>query len=165
MAQTFNYHALPVEMESVSAVTATNSVDLGTVRVTGGAEYVYVYNAGADVIGLGQIAVLSCNSGYSVTASSITGFDLPIGVCANATIATGSYGWLMTRGFTRVQNGMASTVLALRDVIAPAALGGVQTVLTPTLTTGPYIGSIVSACASGSCALSLALAYVRCFGS
>lgn len=163
--QTFNYHNLPVEMESVSNVTATNSVDLGTVRVVGGEEYVYVYNAGLDVIGQGQLAVLSCNSGYSVTASAITAFDLPMGFVKHTTITTGAYGWLLTRGFTKVQNGMVSTALALRDVITPASLGGVQVYFTATLCTGPIIGTVVSACASGASANSQALAYVRCFGS
>lgn len=159
--QTFLPQGLPVEFESVSSVTATNSVNLGEVRFVNGEEYLYVYNAGAQQIVPGQFAVLSANSGYSVTQSSITGWDFPMGFVKHTTITTGAYGWLLTRGFTVIQNAMASTALAISDLIAPAAGGKVQTYTTPSLVTGVPFGYVVgSAVSAGS-----GLAYVKCFGT
>ena len=170
-----NYHALPVEVESVSNVTLTNSVDLGTVRVYNGEEYVYVYNAGPVTISVGQCGFMSANSGFSVTVTATTdGQDLPIGFVKHADMKTASYGWLLTRGFTTVQNGMASTALTIADLIIPAAAGAVRKQMAPSLGTalsqttvffGPVIGTVVSGCASGGTGSSLAVAYVRCFGS
>lgn len=174
MAQTFSYHANgPIAFESVSAVTATNSVDLGTVRTQGGETYVYVYNAGAQQISVGRCAVLSANSGFSVTVSSVTGYDIPMGFAKHATITTGAYGWLLVRGFTTVKNEMASTAMALGDPIVVAANGGMQQLNVSTtalcgavgLIGVPAVGIVVSACASGGTGSSMALAFVRCFGA
>lgn len=98
-----NYHALPVEFESVSNVTLTNSVDLGTVRVFNGEEYVYVYNDGGVQVLPGFGVVMSGNTGYSVTHSSTTSFNYCIGMVKHATFAVAGYGWLLTRGFTNVK--------------------------------------------------------------
>lgn len=174
MAQTFSsIHGLPAEQESVSNVTATNSVDIGTVRFFNGEEYVYVYNAGADQISKGQVAVLSLNSGFSVTASSTTGYDIAFGVCKHSTITTGAYGWLITRGFTTVTNGMASTALAAADPLFLATGGKAQNLnVSTTALCGqvgligiPAFGYVVSACGSGGTGTSQCLAYVRCWGS
>ena len=89
----------PIRFESVSAVTATNTVDLGTRAVDGGNEYVYVYNAGNSQISKGFAAVLSATTGYSVTVSSTTQVDIALGMVKNATLTTGTYGWLMIKGF------------------------------------------------------------------
>lgn len=88
--------------ESVSAVTATNSVALGMERRDdAGNRYIYVYNNGTSQISQGLAAVLTGTSGYSVTVSSVVGTDgMPIGIAKNATLTTGTYGWLMTRGFS-----------------------------------------------------------------
>lgn len=120
--QTFLPQGLPVEVETVSNVTATNSVNPGETRFINGEEYLYVYNAGVQQISVGNFAVLSANSGYSVTVSSITQYDFPIGIVKHATITTGAYGWLMTRGFAKLQlaaNASASTA----DVLYPAGQG------------------------------------------
>jgi hypothetical protein len=172
--QTLLPQGLPVEFESVSNVTATNSVNLGEVRMVNGEEYLYVYNAGVQQISQGQCAVLSANSGFSVTVSSVTGYDYVIGFAKHATITTGGYGWLVTRGFTKVQNAMASTALAVGDPIVVAGQGGVQGLNVSTTALcgnvgmlaaiGP-LGVVVSACASGASANSLAVAYVRCYGT
>jgi len=82
--------------ESVSAVTATNSIALGTRRVEGANEYVYVYNAGATAaVGYGVIA--SCNSGFSCVVSAVIGDQL-FGVVQNAELTAAKYGWVVTRG-------------------------------------------------------------------
>lgn len=97
--------ASPVLFESVSAVTATPSIDVGTRRVDGGNHYVYVYNAGNSAINMGYAAVMSGVSGYSVTVSAITQVDFGIGICKNATMATATYGWLLTKGFSYFNTG------------------------------------------------------------
>lgn len=175
MAQTFNFHSVgPIEFESVSNVTATNSVDLGTVKTQGGEEYVYIYNGGSVTAPVGQAMVLSHNSGYTLTVSSTTQYDIAFGVVKHTGIGNAQYGWLMTRGFTTVTNGMASTALAVGDPIylgaAGKAIAVAQTYTTAlsqlTLVQGiQAYGVIVSACASGGTGSSQALAYVRCFGS
>lgn len=85
-----------VNEESVSAVTATPSVQLGTRRLYNGAEYVYVYNAGVTAaVGYGMIA--SANSGYSCVVTAVYGSTL-FGVVQNADLQASSYGWILTRG-------------------------------------------------------------------
>jgi len=170
-----NYQALPIEVESVSNVTATNSVDLGTVRVYNGEEYVYVYNAGPQSITVGQCAFMSANSGFSVTVTAtVDGGDFPIGFVKHTAIGTGAYGWLITRGFTSVQNGMTSTAITIGDLLIPAAAGAVRkqpavglgtSLSQTTVFFAPYIGTVVSGCASGGTGSSVGVAYVRCFGS
>jgi hypothetical protein len=168
--QTFEVHALPVEMESVSNVTATNSVNLGETRVFRGEEYLYVYNAGTGSIAVGQFAVLSANSGYSVTVSSITSFDYPMGFAKHAAIPAGSYGWLITRGFTSV-NFASNTGGALSDLLYPGAFGNVASLgkVTASLTCSIVyqpIGYLVSAAATiGTATQTSGLAYVRCYGT
>lgn len=94
----------PMENESVSNVTLTNSVQLGTRRTVNAVDYIYVYNNGGFQISQGQmgnIGTASMNSGFSVTvtnAASHVGCWQVVGVAYNATIATAQYGWLATRG-------------------------------------------------------------------
>ena len=171
MAQTFGVYGVgPVEMESVSNVTATNSVNLGEVRFVGGDEYIYVYNAGTGTINVGQFAVLSANSGYSVSVSSITSFDFPIGFAKHAAIPAGSYGWLLARGFTSV-NFASNTGGALSDLLYPGAMGNVASLgkVTASLTCSIIyqpIGYLVSAAATiGASTQTSGLAYVRCYGT
>lgn len=170
MAQTFNYHSLPVEIESVSQVTATNSVDLGTVRVFSGEEYVYVYNAGALSMSVGQFAVLSANSGYSLTISSVAAFDLPMGFCKHSTIPAGSYGWLLTRGFVQARfasntGGAISDVLYAGSQGNVLSLGNVTASLTCSIVYSP-IGYLVSAAATiGASTATAGNAYVKCYGA
>lgn len=156
-----NYQGVdPVAFESVSAVTATPSVDLGTRRTFNGEDYVYVYNAGGSQAVPGNLMVPSANTGYSCTLTSVTAIDFPFGFVKHATLTTATYGWLLTRGFTNVQNGMASTALAQGDLLGVAANGKVQVYLTATLITGPIIGTVLQATGSAG----TAYAYVRCFG-
>lgn len=94
--------------ESVSNVTATNSVELGTRVVHKGSEYVYVYNAESDgqIIPTYSANIITGASGYSVTKSATT--DIPVafvGVCVHNTITTGAYGWLLNKGIATVEFG------------------------------------------------------------
>lgn len=91
----------------VSNVTSTlgaNDPEVGARRWDGGREYVFVYNDGGEDIDPGLGAVLQSGAtGYSVTVSSVTSNDLCVGVCRNATLTTGTYGWLVTKGITPVE--------------------------------------------------------------
>lgn len=168
--QTFKSHGLPMISESVSAVTATPSVNLGETRFINGEEYLYVYNAGAISMNVGQFGVLSANSGYSVTVSSITSFDMPIGFVKHADIPAGSYGWLITRGFTSV-NFASNVGGALSELLYPAAFGNVASLgkVTASLTCSIIyqpIGQLLSAAATiGASTQTSGLAYVRCYGT
>ncbi len=162
--QSFLVQGLPVEFESVSNVTLTNSVNPGEVRFYGGEEYVYVYNAGTASIPVGNYAVFSANSGFSVTVSSVTGYDFPIGFAKHTAIVTAGYGWLLSRGFTKVQM-VANQSATTADVLYPggqglAAVLSEATSLQCAVAFQP-IGYVVSGAASGSSAL----AYVRCYGT
>jgi hypothetical protein len=141
------YGVAPIAFESVSAVTATPSVEVGTIREDGDEKYVYVYNAGNSQISVGKCAVVSAVSGYSVTVSSVSG-DFAVGFCKHATLTTGTYGWLVTRGFVdSVTNAMASTALAAGDVVQVGIDGGVAKGVT-----GPSVGKMMTATGSAGAA-------------
>lgn len=109
------YHGVsPVSFESVSAVTASPSVEIGTFREQSGEKYVYAYNAGNSQISKGRFAVLSGVSGLSVTVSSISG-DFAAGFVKHTTLTTGTYGWLMVRGFADSVKAPANSALAAGD--------------------------------------------------
>lgn len=160
---------LPVEVESVSNVTLTNSVNLGEVRFVNGEEYVYVYNAGGASITVGYCAVMSANTGFSVTVTSVSGYDYPIGFVKHATIVTAGYGWLLTRGFTTVRNGMASTALVQGDPLIVAANGAVQAYAVSTTAicgiTGAFAQAPIGVVLQATGSAGAGYAYVRCFGT
>lgn len=137
----------PVSFESVSAVTATPSVDVGTVRHEAGHKYIYVYNAGNSQISVGRCAVASAVSGYSVTVSSVSG-DFAMGFVKHVTLTTGTYGWLCTLGFVdSVTNAMASTALTAGDAIQVGADGAIGKGIT-----GPTVGKMMTATGSAGVA-------------
>jgi hypothetical protein len=88
--------------ESVSAVTSTNSVEIGTRRVVGSREYLYVYNKSTSTATTKYGVVYSASSGYSVTISSVGG-EMPAGVVYNADIGPTQYGWIVVQGFAPLQ--------------------------------------------------------------
>jgi hypothetical protein len=168
---TFAVHGLPAEAESISNVTLTNSVTPGEVRFFKGEEYIYVANANANTgIGQGCFAVLSANSGFSVTVSSITQYDFPIGFVKHQTIPSGGFGWLLTRGFTPVSLGTNASATT-SDLLYPAAAGNCAAAANA-LSAGcgimiqpiGYVVQGAASAASGGTATA-AVAYVRCYGT
>lgn len=139
----------PVSFESVSNVTSTNSVDLGTRATYAGRQYCYVYNAGNSQISVGQGAIMTASSGYSVTVSSVTGLDIFVGVCHHATIATAQYGWLVTHGHTKIKT-PAGSICTNGDLLFAGGDGVFSpNPLTGTASAGIYImGKCVAATAS-----------------
>lgn len=166
-----NYHMLPVEAESVSNVTATNSVDLGTVRLVSGEEYVYVYNDGGSQISVGYGAVMSGNTGMSVTVSATTFFNVCIGVVKHATLTTATYGWLLTKGFTNVKmeasnSGIVGTPLYLGLDGTFKGIAAANTASTAFSQITSLFGLVpVGVCVQATASAGTGYAFVKCFGS
>jgi len=136
----------PVVFESVSQVTATPSVELGTRRVVDGEEYVYCYNAGGGQasVNLG-VKLITGASGYSIAQTSITDvFNPLVGVVKHSTMAAGDYGWVMVKGFATVK--VVSAMTADYRMIALGAAGSfIEASGTTTFGTATVVGHALSA--------------------
>tara|TARA_R110000868_G_scaffold9394_2_gene46912 strand:- start:2190 stop:2621 length:432 start_codon:yes stop_codon:yes gene_type:complete len=121
----------------VTATLGKNDPEVGTRVAEGNDEYILVYNNGTTQISVGQGAVVTAVSGYSVTVSSIVGVDMPIGVCKHATLTTATYGYLLTRGFSSAK-AATSTAPVAGDVLM-LGTDGVWTV--KSLSTG-FMGNV-----------------------
>lgn len=143
------YGLAPINFESVSAVTATPSVETGTRRVHDGNEYVYVYNTGAAAIGQGKIGFLPAatfSSQYSVTvsnAASQSGHGKVVGVAHNASIGASEYGWLVTKGLTYIALDASEVSMNSGDLLATGIDGGFV-VAAATLSTGAHLGIAIN---------------------
>ena len=104
MAGSLNYGYVNAFMETVSAVTADPSVELGARRIENSNEYVYAYNSGSQDATVGYGVICSGLSAFSMSLSSALG-DQIFGVVQSAAIPTSSYGWLLSRGVCTVVNG------------------------------------------------------------
>lgn len=114
------YSVAPVLFSGISMVTATlgsNDPEVGTACRVGNADYLFVYNAGNSQIPPAYGVICSAVSGYSVTISSLTQTDMLMGVVKHTTLTTGTYGWVLTRGFTEVKMG-ANNSIAAAEVLA-----------------------------------------------
>lgn len=98
-----------VAPSSVSGVDSSALYTLGSQIQEAGNWYRYVYNAGNSQISPGYGACMTNVSGWSVTVSSVTGANVLVGVVKHATLTTGTYGWLLTNGFTTVRAGNSLT--------------------------------------------------------
>lgn len=139
------YSASPLALESVSAVTSDPSVEVGTLRQEGQSLYAYVYNAGAAAIKVGWGCYInSSNSGYSVSVSNAASQTGRLfGVCHNASIPAGSYGWVVVRGVSTVAADGTETSAAAGVEIANGVDGGF--VASPaTFSTGHRVGFLIS---------------------
>ena len=88
--------------EGVSNTTTTNSVDVGTRRWEGKDEYVYCQVTGSDA-SPGYGVIMTANTGYSVTITSVTQVSPAFGVVKHATIAASDYGWVLVDGFASLE--------------------------------------------------------------
>lgn len=93
-----------VKAEELSTPSSEPKFSLGVKHVASGNEYVYVY--AAKTVGTGQYCVLeptgtSLSSGYTVTVSNASLNGWLAGVAQN-TIATGYYGFVMTKGVSLI---------------------------------------------------------------
>lgn len=151
----------PVVFESVSNVTTTPSVQLGTVRVYEGETYEYVYAAGAVNVGYG--AAYTGTSGYTVQATGAVSGEGCAGICKHATIPASSYGWLLKKGVVDVINGMAGSAIVAADIVYMATDGkfcsgrGQPATSATDFIGGWPVGKVLSAGASGGTGASLSL--------
>lgn len=156
------YGVAPISFESVSAVTATNTVDLGTMRFHAGELYEYVYASTTVPVGYG--AVYTGTSGHSVVATGAVTGEYCAGWCKHATIAGGTYGWLLKKGLVDAKNARASTAPSLNQPAYVGSDGGFVSdtpVVTSAVDHGHVIGKVLSAGASGGTGASLSLLYVN----
>lgn len=145
MAEMKFYSAGPVREESVSQVTATPSVALGSRVIHKGEEYVYCYNAGGSSAAAGKgVKFVTGASGYSVAVTSLTDvFNPCVGVVKHAAIGSGEYGWVLSKGFVSVSLVSAST--ADYKMIALGAAGSfIEASGTTTLGTAVPVGYLLS---------------------
>jgi hypothetical protein len=151
-----SYH----RFDSVSAVTATrgaNDPRVGDRCQTADEEYLYVYNTGSSTASIGHCVTVSAVTGYSVTVSTLTSTDFIVGVVKHANIPTGSYGWVVTRGFTSVEMG-ADNSAAAGNLLGVGVDGTFALQSSATGYTAPAVGKAMEAIASGASGQ----AFIRC---
>jgi hypothetical protein len=140
----------PLLRESVSAVTTTASVDLGTRRVVDGSEYVYMYNGGTVADQRLVVRPLTAGTSYTFSVTTVSNSVQPIcGTVANATCAASSYCWVLTKGYTKGILASEQT-MAVGGAAAPVRIvtgaDGTITIATGgTGSTGASIGFLTSA--------------------
>jgi hypothetical protein len=132
----------------------TNDAEVGTVCRVGDEEYIKVYNTGADrQISKGLGATCSLVTGYSVTVSSVSN-DVFVGVVKHSTLTTGTYGWLVRKGFVSVNLGADGSCAAGAPLMAGVDgvfQGSVSTTFTSAhLFTGNTYAKAMEAIASGA---------------
>lgn len=158
------YNVAPIRFSAVSMVTATlgsKDPEIGTRCTEGNVEYIFVYNAGTSQISPGFGATVSAITGYSVTVSSVTDIDTVVGVCRNVTLTTGTYGWLVTKGFTTIQMGTNNSCVT-GGMLGIGVDGGFATAKVSANTDtamGPIVGKALTSVASAGSGL----AYIRTF--
>lgn len=136
----------------VSQVTQTlgpNDPEVGTRLRSGDEDYIFVYNAGTTQISPGYAAILSAVTGYSVTVSSTTSVDFAVGFVKHATLTTGTYGWLLTKGFGKM-TAEANMSFAAGALAILAADGTVTNKTISTGFVGPACAKAMAAIASGA---------------
>ncbi len=143
----------PIFYGSVSMVTATmgrNDAEVGTIRQEGDEKYIFVYNTGNSQISVGNAAVLSAVTGYSVTVSSTSGEDIGVGVVKHATLTTGTYGWLLVRGFGSAKMG-ANFSCATGECLVLGADGTFDQKSNVTANMNPIAKAMGSAASGAAC--------------
>jgi hypothetical protein len=131
--------------ESVSAVTATPSVDNGTIRYHGGIEYRYMYNGGDDAYqGCPVLITASTNYTFVTTYATLTGMTAAtslgfavVGTVHNATCAAGYYCWVAQRGLINARP--CSSAIAAGDDLLIMDGGNAVSSRVGTASTATYV--------------------------
>lgn len=151
-----SYNAgLPVKFYGVSHVTATLSSrhpQLGMETFDeDGNKYVWAYNdCNSDLPpGIGLVLQSGVSTAYSMTLTAATGVGICVGVTKHASIPTGNYGFVLTRGIGVAEMITASGTVAAGQAIHMAANGTWDKVSN---TTGalPIAGQALAAIVSGA---------------
>ncbi len=148
----------PISFESVSNVTATPSVALGTRRTELGEDYVYFYNNTGSNVTAGMAMTLSGLSGYSLTRSTTAEIDLPVCFVKHAAVPAANYAWGLTRGVVQAQ---FTSTMVTGIMITIGTDGAVATYCTAAQSFAPvFVGKVLSS----ATATSFGLCYVKCWG-
>jgi len=136
----------PIYMESVSASTATPSVELGSRRTDStGNEYIYVYNHGVETYPGRAVYLKTAASGYTV---SVTNTAAQVGQYAggvhHSTLLAASYGWIMTRGLCAVGPDTNEASFDAGEYITVGVDDGYVGVDNATMSTGSRLGWTIS---------------------
>lgn len=157
------YSSDPIRYLGVSNVVSSlesKYPELGTRFVEDGREYVFVYNGGESDINPGYGAVIqTAATNMSVTVSAVTSADIVVGVCRNATLTTGTYGFLVTRGVTPVEMGATSGSVAARGLIEIGANG----VFVPVSNTSGHKAPPIGIALSDTVSSASGEAYICCY--
>lgn len=113
------------ENESISAVTATPSTEIGARRTHKAENYIYCYNNGTGTAAVGYgVKLITGASGYSVAATSVSDAINPcVGTIKHVDIPSSSYGWVMTKGFQNVHSPANSVVVGDYTLIGLGSSG------------------------------------------
>ena len=153
----------PIRFMTASATTSALGPNDGVVgdRFTeGGREYAVVYNAANSEIypGYGVVPVTAATA-LSVSVSSVSHADAVVGVVRNATIATGYYGCVVTRGITPLELNATSGTVSVGDMVGVGTNGDFQAQTIATGYLNPSLGKFLEAGVSGASAY----AYISCY--
>ena len=139
----------PVLFYGVSHVTAAlgeKHPELGTEVKVGGTVYEWVYNAANSDInpGYGCVTLAGSTTPYSVTVSAATSADLVYGVVKNATLTTGTYGWVVKKGIVAIEMGATSGTVAAGGLVEIGANGVFVPVSNTTGNNAPACGKAMA---------------------
>ncbi len=153
----------PIRFGTTSMVTQTrgpNDPEVGTRTVEDGRNYLFIYNTGNSnaAVGMGMVPGTAA-TGHSCTITSVTSADIVVGVVRHATISTGGYGWLCTRGVTDVRMAAASSTVAERGLLEIGAAGLFVPVSNTTGNKAPAVGIALAEIVTGA----LGSAYISIF--
>ena len=127
-----SFNGEQIYLYGLSAVTTSrggSDPELGSVRTEGTRQYRYVYNAASasDAYpGYAMCVLAPSSTGYSATISTTVNTPL-LGIVRHATIAAGSFGWVMFRGQGSIT---ASATVAAQDNMVIGENGLFATALT-----------------------------------
>lgn len=157
------YSENPVVFESVSAVTATPSVELGVMRTHAGELYQYMYAAKTCSMGVG--VVQTGTSGNTVVATGIVSGEFCAGFVKNESLVSGYYGWVLKKGVVDAANGMANSAGADGDVVLLGTDGKIRTAKgSPATAATDFVGGhIVGKVLSAGASATSHLIYVSCY--
>jgi hypothetical protein len=148
----------PVGFESVSNVTATPSVALGTRRIHNGESYVYFYNSTGSNVTQGAALTTSGLSGYSLTRSTTAEVDAVMCFVKHADVPAANYAWGLTRGIVNC------LIVSAISAGKPVQVGTDGVVCSYVTLANSFIGHMIGkAITSGASSTSLQC-YVKCFG-
>lgn len=155
----------PVVMSGKSSVTnslGANDPEVGTIkRFEDGCLYEWIYNDGNTELYPARGCVLNAGSGItgaSVTGGTTTSVAIAYGVCRNATISTGYYGWVVKQGFTEVEM-EANNSAVTGALIVLADDGEFAYKSNSTGYPAPAAGYLMESAASGASALAYVSVY------